>query len=420
MIKVITGNGEFHITQDLYESIMVNNPEILNEKSWKDKERKKAVENPKYKKSATDHMVSRLEDMRKNSDVVDPRQQIIDDQALKGNLPDEFKNDVSPEVKKEIKDAEVVSNTDNNSNNNDVQDNQEQDNVVADNIIDKDKEAEKLEHFINNADLKKQIASAKNLAGSIVKRIKKVIQSYVGIGGSAIPPIKGTTPTQQDTNAGSVTSVSNDTSPVENEVGNIENSVVDTTTEQPKQKASVLKNLSKVHPDVKLALGGFKLSPVITDFSRKNSDIGKVLKYYKSAQQKTSKSEIDDMISYLILLRTDPSRFEKTSDDVIKQFETMAYDYLRSTVYKLEINSTKNYENILRIIRFDQPLSDAFYINNVDTIQQFGTRENAIAYKNKSDDIIDMLVIAYPLFSQGSEIVNNLKPIWNNMKKLKR
>ena len=145
MIKVITDNGEFHITQDLYESIMINNPEILNEKSWKDKERKKAVENPKYKKSATDHMVSRLEDMRKNSDVVDPRQQIIDDQALKGNLPDEFKNDVSPEVKKEIKDAEVASNTDNNSNNNDVQDNQdnqEQDNVVADNIIDKEKEIE--------------------------------------------------------------------------------------------------------------------------------------------------------------------------------------------------------------------------------------------------------------------------------------
>mgnify|MGYP006993851092 CR=1 FL=1 len=446
MVRVITSNGKFNITQSLFEAIQKNN-NILFEKKDDDTAAFSYVlmNNDKARKRLKDNGIS-IEEVNKllddvfeeNSNIGDinsvidkmielhnkneqekeqeseptstndkVNQDIADEQLEKNsNTSDDVKQDASFEVQEKIEQEEekVQQKTQEEKKKQEVNRqtsfNTQKINPYVPNV------RYKMYQLVNDKELHEQIKETEKISLSIVKRCRDTIQSYLGIWGSNIVATKSKFDNDEEkipsSEKGKYRSVDKT-----NLIGKSKNISKFTS-------ASDLGRSAKAN--LQLGLGGFKFSPYFTNPEKS----GKALKYYKSYNHDTEYSKIDDMINMMILYKTKTyERDERDTDDVITKFTNMVNNFLHNTVYRLVVNNDDNYNNIIRAIRSEPAIRDLFNIESSASMQQFNTKEDILAFRNKQDKIIDLVIIATPLFYQGKEIVKQLGNIMKHGDKIK-
>ena len=445
MVRVITSNGKFNITQSLFEAIQKNN-NILFEKKDDDTAAFSYVlmNNDKARKRLKDNGIS-IEEVNKllddvfeeNSNIGDinsvidkmielhnkneqekeqeseptstndkVNQDIADEQLEKNsNTSDDVKQDASFEVQEKIEQEEKVQQkTQEEKKKQDVNRqtsfNTHKMNPYVPNV------RYKMYQLVNDKELHEQIKETEKISLSIVKRCRDTIQSYLGIWGSNIMATKSKFDNDEEkipsSEKGKYRSVDKT-----NLIGKSKNISKFTS-------ASDLGRSTKAN--LQLGLGGFKFSPYFTNPEKS----GKALKYYKSYNHDAEYSKIDDMINMMILYKTKTyERDERDTDDVITKFTNMVNNFLHNTVYRLVVNNDDNYNNIIRAIRSEPAIRDLFNIESSASMQQFNTKEDILAFRNKQDKIIDLVIIATPLFYQGKEIVKQLGNIMKYGDKIK-
>ena len=446
MVRVITSNGKFNITQSLFEAIQKNN-NILFEKKDDDTAAFSYVlmNNDKARKRLKDNGIS-IEEVNKllddvfeeNSNIGDinsvidkmielhnkneqekeqeseptstndkVNQDIADEQLEKNsNTSDDVKQDASFEVQEKIEQEEekVQQKTQEEKKKQDVNRqtsfNTHKMNPYVPNV------RYKMYQLVNDKELHEQIKETEKISLSIVKRCRDTIQSYLGIWGSNIMATKSKFDNDEEkipsSEKGKYRSVDKT-----NLIGKSKNISKFTS-------ASDLGRSTKTN--LQLGLGGFKFSPYFTNPEKS----GKALKYYKSYNHDAEYSKIDDMINMMILYKTKTyERDERDTDDVITKFTNMVNNFLHNTVYRLVVNNDDNYNNIIRAIRSEPAIRDLFNIESSASMQQFNTKEDILAFRNKQDKIIDLVIIATPLFYQGKEIVKQLGNIMKHGDKIK-
>lgn len=446
MVRVITSNGKFNITQSLFEAIQKNN-NILFEKKDDDTAAFSYVlmNNDKARKRLKDNGIS-IEEVNKllddvfeeNSNIGDinsvidkmielhnkneqekeqeseptstndkVNQDIADEQLEKNsNTSDDVKQDASFEVQEKIEQEEekVQQKTQEEKKKQEVNRqtsfNTQKINPYVPNV------RYKMYQLVNDKELHEQIKETEKISLSIVKRCRDTIQSYLGIWGSNIAATKSKFDNDEEkipsSEKGKYRSVDKT-----NLIGKSKNISKFTS-------ASDLGRSAKAN--LQLGLGGFKFSPYFTNPEKS----GKALKYYKSYNHDTEYSKIDDMINMMILYKTKTyERDERDTDDVITKFTNMVNNFLHNTVYRLVVNNDDNYNNIIRAIRSEPAIRDLFNIESSASMQQFNTKEDILAFRNKQDKIIDLVIIATPLFYQGKEIVKQLGNIMKHGDKIK-
>lgn len=446
MVRVITSNGKFNITQSLFEAIQKNN-NILFEKKDDDTAAFSYVlmNNDKARKRLKDNGIS-IEEVNKllddvfeeNSNIGDinsvidkmielhnkteqekeqeseptstndkVNQDIADEQLEKNsNTSDDVKQDASFEVQEKIEQEEekVQQKTQEEKKKQDVNRqtsfNTHKTNPYVPNV------RYKMYQLVNDKELHEQIKETEKISLSIVKRCRDTIQSYLGIWGSNIMATKSKFDNDEEkipsSEKGKYRSVDKT-----NLIGKSKNISKFTS-------ASDLGRSTKAN--LQLGLGGFKFLPYFTNPEKS----GKALKYYKSYNHDAEYSKIDDMINMMILYKTKTyERDERDTDDVITKFTNMVNNFLHNTVYRLVVNNDDNYNNIIRAIRSEPAIRDLFNIESSASMQQFNTKEDILAFRNKQDKIIDLVIIATPLFYQGKEIVKQLGNIMKHGDKIK-
>ena len=446
MVRVITSNGKFNITQSLFEAIQKNN-NILFEKKDDDTAAFSYVlmNNDKARKRLKDNGIS-IEEVNKllddvfeeNSNIGDinsvidkmielhnkneqekeqeseptstndkVNQDIADEQLEKNsNTSGDVKQDASFEVQEKIEQEEekVQQKTQEEKKKQDVNRqtsfNTHKMNTYVPNV------RYKMYQLVNDKELHEQIKETEKISLSIVKRCRDTIQSYLGIWGSNIMATKSKFDNDEEkipsSEKGKYRSVDKT-----NLIGKSKNISKFTS-------ASDLGRSTKAN--LQLGLGGFKFSPYFTNPEKS----GKALKYYKSYNHDAEYSKIDDMINMMILYKTKTyERDERDTDDVITKFTNMVNNFLHNTVYRLVVNNDDNYNNIIRAIRSEPAIRDLFNIESSASMQQFNTKEDILAFRNKQDKIIDLVIIATPLFYQGKEIVKQLGNIMKHGDKIK-
>lgn len=446
MVRVITSNGKFNITQSLFEAIQKNN-NILFEKKDDDTAAFSYVlmNNDKARKRLKDNGIS-IEEVNKllddvfeeNSNIGDinsvidkmielhnkneqekeqeseptstndkVNQDIADEQLEKNsNTSDDVKQDASFEVQEKIEQQEEK-----------VQQKKQEEKKKQE--LNRQKSSNthminpyvpnvryKMYQLVNDKELHEQIKETEKISLSIVKRCRDTIQSYLGIWGSNIAATKSKFDDDEEKIPSSETNKYRSVNKT-NLIGKSKN-ISNYTS------ASDLGRSAKAN--LQLGLGGFKFSPYFTN--PENS--GKALKYYKSYNHDTEYSKIDDMINMMILYKSKTyERDERDTDDVITKFTNMVNNFLHNTVYRLVVNNDDNYNNIIRAIRSEPAIRDLFNIESSASMQQFNTKEDILAFRNKHDKIVDLVIIATPLFYQGKEIVKQLGNIMKHGDKIK-
>lgn len=433
MVQVITDNGKFNITESLLEAIKSNNPSILEAKKTRDYEYEQIILPKLRKLGITDvkqitpmlnqiekHNPDILHDVKKTTDIIikmiqqknekkqkensevvksDSEQQIIDAQVERNsNVSADIKAKASPEA---ISASEEKKNTtelvNNNSNNSKPLKTKEY-----------DIKPKTIEEFVKSQELRKNIQETEALAANIVKRVKGLIQSYAGLGGSNTSATK--TKFSDDSNNNIQSNVKNSKKYRQVDAKNNNDEVKDI------ENYSTYSDIGrKTKSELQLALGGFKLSPY---FGHKGYN-GRALKYYKLATRNTDYSLIDDMIQKMIDIKGGMYQLTNKDKEYYQQFENMVYNFLHNTVYRLEVNNDNHYNNVITIIRNDPSLRDMFEVEFNNVVQQFDTKENIISYRNKNDKIIDLLIISTPMFYQGKKIFKDLSKIAGYGKQLK-
>ena len=446
MVRVITSNGKFNITQSLFEAIQKNN-NILFEKKDDDTAAFSYVlmNNDKARKRLKDNGIS-IEEVNKllddvfeeNSNIGDinsvidkmielhnkneqekeqeseptsindkVNQDIADEQLEKNsNTSDDVKQDASFEVQEKIEQQEekVQQKTQEEKKKQEVNRQTSFNNQIINPYVPNVRY--KMYQLVNDKELHEQIKETEKISLSIVKRCRDTIQSYLGIWGSNIAATKSKFDNDEEkipsSEKGKYRSVDKT-----NLIGKSKNISKFTS-------ASDLGRSAKAN--LQLGLGGFKFSPYFTNPEKS----GKALKYYKSYNHDTEYSKIDDMINMMILYKTKTyERDERDTDDVITKFTNMVNNFLHNTVYRLVVNNDDNYNNIIRAIRSEPAIRDLFNIESSASMQQFNTKEDILAFRNKQDKIIDLVIIATPLFYQGKEIVKQLGNIMKHGDKIK-
>lgn len=446
MVRVITSNGKFNITQSLFEAIQKNN-NILFEKKDDDTAAFSYVlmNNDKARKRLKDNGIS-IEEVNKllddvfeeNNNIGDinsvmdkmielhnkneqekeqeseptstndkVNQDIADEQLEKNsNTSDDVKQDASFEVQEKIEQEEekVQQKTQEEKKKQEVNRQTSFNNQIINPYVPNVRY--KMYQLVNDKELHEQIKETEKISLSIVKRCRDTIQSYLGIWGSNIVATKSKFDDDEEkipsSEKGKYRSVDKT-----NLIGKSKNISKFTS-------ASDLGRSAKAN--LQLGLGGFKFSPYFTNPEKS----GKALKYYKSYNHDTEYSKIDDMINMMILYKTKTYEYDdRDTEDVITKFTNMVNNFLHNTVYRLVVNNDDNYNNIIRAIRSEPAIRDLFNIESSASMQQFNTKEDILAFRNKRDKIIDLVIIATPLFYQGKEIVKQLGNIMKHGDKIK-
>lgn len=438
MVNVITNRGIFNITNSLLEAIKKNNPLLLEAKK-KDSYGYESLLLPKLSKygfkdvkqitpilnkiaekkpdilsnfnKTSDVIIKAIEKAKENKKIQnEPKQQselvkdnsgqqILDAQKEKNkNVSGDLENSVTPEVKKEV-DSEI-KNKENNQENKEILSTKSENNRKSEN---NGKIDNTLKYMVeNDYELHKQISSIEMLSSHIIKRIKYILHSQAGIMGSNTNATPSKFPEYDDEDLFS----DNNFDPNNR---TINHTMTNKSVNSMRSNSSPIRKGSS---ELKLAFGGFKITPFFGDLN--SSVSGKALKYYASAQKDTKNSRIDEMIRTLIKLKTNPELFDKEDlDNYQKPFEQMAYRFLHNVVYNLLINNETHYDEMLRIIRNDNVLKDMFNISYLNIQQQLNARENIMYFENLENGTIDLLLIISPLLAKGRKIIDNLKPIWN-------
>ena len=420
-----TIHGQFDITQSLFEEIVRNNPEWIlleddetTQKINYDVALKLMQDEPKKSGQAMGLVYKLLKDGGLTQDQFNQFKR--EKRKLEKSMAEKEKQKVNTPSTNIDDNSE--SNINNDENNDELQNTQNKQNMVN-NVDNSLKVIRQIQEFNRDQELHKQIKEAERLALNIVKRVKILIQKYVGIGGSHVAstpsfntynatnnPTGANDDTQQTTDISlKAESVNNDLNSVLNEEESANDNQPNQTTEPTVNQTGVYSPSSdwqrRIKTGAQLALGGFSITPLFGT----RDQAGKALKYYKSALRTSDTSKIDNMITLLFELnfKNDIKIADEYAEER-KKFENMVYSFLHNVVYKLEVNNDKHYDNILRVIRGDPALRDIFDINFTYTKQQMNTEENVISYRNKTDKIVDLILVSQPIFYQGKKVMKTI------------
>ena len=314
-----------------------------------------------------------------------------------------------------------------------------------------DKRNIELEDYLVSPYLINEIKLLESSSFKVVKRIKTLIHEYLGLYGDAIYAPVFDPEKILGTRWKSVSNISND----EKQYDLFGKS--ETLTDKAKKMmnnpykilsrknigegvindSKILNEIDSFSSNAKLATGGFKITPYIKPGDESEDKIGTALKYYLSSMKSGKNSMVYDIMKEFLAIREYKNKNEgiadkengaqrdifsvaKYSDDEInKKIEDVAIGFLKTVVYKMEINNNKNFQRIVDVIRYDPTLNDIVNISNINAVRQFNTRETNLVFISKVNNMPVVILNCVPLFAQGQEIFKNLKPIWGSLKQLK-
>lgn len=464
MKRVYTKNGEYNITESLLESIKNNNPEILLERESAilkaDGSHYNIDDNDKSNNNANDNGDENTVSDEENSEAI-----IVMDQLLKNggdisnglsvNGKSYTKQDIInrfirriPQFRKMYYDFKDNQSEEGNRLRQAVDDTESL--KTQSNPIDPENLQKTMQNFLDNSLLKKEIDGIESIAERIIKRCKKNIQQTVGLMGTAVlgqpsnytqnnnaqndngqqnstsgnsinlgqanDNTRALTTTNNQSTALTVyngsTGQNNQTNTQNNQSGvhnnkqpsyNVtRNPELNDESNSSKYQSSFGKN---VKSNIQLAGGGFRISPMFNDMNDKTNS-GKAIKYYKANITKSKDSLIDDMIDTLIEVNN-----LKEEDTETLKFKNIAYNFLRNTVYKVEVNNDKLYNNVFRAIRYDDVLMDKFGVTNTSSVQLFDTKEQTVVFSDPNKNVPIAILVIFPLFAKGMEIFKKVKSL---------
>lgn len=464
MMRVYTKNGEYNITESLLESIKNNNPEILLERESAilkaDGSHYNIDDNDNSNNNANDNGDENTVSDEENSEAI-----IVMDQLLKngGDISNGLSVNGKTYTKQDIIDRFIRRIPQFRKMYYDFKDNQSEEGnrlrqavndteslKTQNNPVDPENLQKTMQNFLDNSLLKKEIDGIESIAERIIKRCKKNIQQTVGLMGTAVlgQPSNYT----QNSNAQNDNKQQNSTSGNSINLGQAnDNTRAMTTTNNQSTALTVYNgstgqnnqpntqnnqfgvhnnkqpgynvtrnpelndesNLSKyqssfgknVKSNIQLAGGGFRISPMFNDINDKTNS-GKAIKYYKANITKSKDSLIDDMIDTLIEVNN-----LKEEDTETLKFKNIAYNFLRNTVYKVEVNNDKLYNNVFRAIRYDDVLMDKFGVTNTSSVQLFDTKEQTVVFSDPNKNVPIAILVIFPLFAKGMEIFKKVKSL---------
>lgn len=314
-----------------------------------------------------------------------------------------------------------------------------------------------MEDYLKSDNLIYEIKKLEESARKVIKRIKELVHEYIGNWGDAEY-------NYDDTTTNDIMKKYNN--PMLNKISNNDNQFKSLPIKYFKSGGSDYKNLAgsynnfsndalfedenalkkqtnKVSSLTKLAIGGFRLTPMITN---KNDEVnkGKALKYYLSSLKYAKNNDknnslVKSMVMDVINIRElnmDITSHDKLSNveqasryvnkdikynnkEANEDLEKLCFDFLSKVVYKMDVNNNPNFQRIVDVIRYDPTLNDIVNITNNNAIKQFNTRETNMVFTSKNNDMPILILTIVPLFAQGQEILKNLKPVWGSLKQLK-
>jgi len=314
-----------------------------------------------------------------------------------------------------------------------------------------DKRNIELEDYLVSPYLINEIKLLESSSFKVVKRIKTLIHEYLGLYGDAIYAPVFDPEKILGTRWKSISNISDD----ENQYDLF--GKTETLTDKAKKMmnnpykilsqrniregvmndSKILNEIDSFSSNAKLATGGFKITPYIKPGDESEDKIGTALKYYLSSMKSGKNSMVYDIMKEFLAIREYKNKNEgnadkensaqkdifsvsKYSDDEInKKIEDVAIGFLKTVVYKMEINNNKNFQRIIDVIRYDPTLNDIVSISNINAVRQFNTRETNLVFLSKVNNMPVVILNCVPLFAQGQEIFKNLKPIWGSLKQLK-
>lgn len=451
MINVYIDDRYYTITDSLYESLQQNNGIIMEvaddklHKKWLNvknsvKQAIKVIDKDQYE-NKKDEIDNALESLRKEyiDDIKNHSEKDYNSKGYKEDLEyikglvKELTQEVSQQADivtvspDSVNQAETIIQTQNdetpneNERSNDYNDSQADFNNSGIDISGKIYNS--LEDALADKKLRAEIHNVEHSVSVIIKRIKYLIHSYVGVWGSDEQATKSkfldepndndkVTSDNTSTIKPTLKSINGSINEADNDANNNVKQYVD-VKDTYKNSADLGR---KVKSNLQLALGGFQIIPM---FGKDNLEsAGKALKYYAGSMPENN-SRINAMIRTFIEYKTNPNRFGDEVDKYGKQFETMCNNFLHNTSYLLLVNNDKYYEQKLKAIRSDTLLRKYVTFSTRNPMHLLNANETVLSVTDIKNKILLLNLVVIPLFAKGREIFKELKPIYGYLKQLK-
>lgn len=429
MVKVLTENGIFEITNDLYEAIKNNNPEILEEKVFLKKDKIKDNKNKKIIKKVEKIINSKLnrtkayeilnnKDIKKLSD--DEISQLLIRQASSkpemANLSSSISDDASEKVIQDEQpktDIQTVDNPSDNQSDNpsDKQsniDNEKNNNQNGSNN-DNDGEISLMEDFIKNGKLKEEIIDCESVAITLVKYIKSIERSRIGSYGSDIQPEKSFTSSNLKK------AYDKDPENSKNFRDYLKKNKITSSELMQANKYKKSDIADKTKAASKFLMGGFIFRPISP-----NDDeyTGLSLRFLGEAVQNNN-SEIAKMIHVMYKIKNNTTNNIVDIDQNKEKFERMVVKYLTNVCYKLTINSSEDFYRMIQVMRYDPKIRARFDIREMNDIRFMDAKRTIMLFINKNDNNPSLLLIVEPVLARTKEFLKGFSPLVNKLKNLK-
>lgn len=410
MVKnVITSNGNFMITDSLYESIKHNNPELLEYK---------------IKSKAKDDIINRVENIIGARIDRKKAEELLNDDNVKNMSNKEKMQYIINNASSQPEMSNIVNNISINASNkisHDVKNVQKQsqkriknqkNNITSDTNNDDNDNKLSLEKFINNDSLKQEIIRSEELAITLVKYIKTIERKRLGTFGSDIQTTKSYSKDSYAKNNNSAATPNEKNNDLNNDLNNNlnKNDLNDTNIRNRYKKSGVLDNIKAYS---KLMLGGFILKPIDTN----SYDIGLSLRFLGDAIENND-TKIAQMIKITYDIRNNNVGNIKDIDKNRDKFEQMVNNYLKNICYKMTINSTEDFNSMIQVMKYDPKIRARFNIREMNDIRFMDAKRTIVLFVNKIDNNPSLLVIVEPVLARTKEMLKSFSPLINKLKNL--
>jgi len=460
MKEVITNNGRFNITEELYESIVSNNPELLMEKRGGKKFRKQNVISKNKKKeeeAKVANYTSQLEHIN-NCENIDDREQLLNDLINDFNeetLSDDLKQEIEQQIKaandniETIKHNEKVKVYNKNMGSDDLNFEKDDDDNLSPDEKDR-KKNEQLGNVVTNPQLR-QIMEKMILSNRyILERCQRKVEDTLGLiatlpgfeySTTAIPVgyMKEGNKIYYKLSNGNV--VDNNGEPVTLDKNNFkdlgDNTLLDDPEEQKKLAAMLRKangnnkdennvfrgttekRKSQRNSIISALQGGMIITP------NKNTDENVKL-YTAAIEIQKGTGEAGTIMHNLMKERISPQIREISADRKNKEqgmtenneakykFANMIDDFLSNIVSKVIVTREALFNSVVNTIRFDEYYKGKYIIDLVAVPTQFDIKRQVIKFQNRQTGTVDALLIVQPIVGAGIKALRGIFDIFNH------
>lgn len=400
MVKnVITSNGNFIITDSLYESIQHNNPELLEYKI-KNKANDdiiKRVENiigeridrKKAEELLNSNNVKNMSDKEKMQYIISNASSQPEMSNMVNNISMDASNKITHDTKNVLNQSQKRTQ---NPKNKITTDTNENDSKLS------------LENFIKSNDLKQEIIRSEELAITLVKYIKTIERKRLGTYGSDIQTTKSYSKDSYANNNDSLSSSNEKNNNLDKDDLN------DNNVRNRYKKSGVADNIKAYS---KLMFGGFILKPINTD----SYDIGLSLRFLGDAVENND-TKIAQMIKTTYDIRNNNIKNIKDINENRDKFEQLVNNYLKNICYKMTINSTEDFNSMVQVMKYDPKIRARFNIREMNDIRFMDAKRTVVLFINKIDNNPSLLVIVEPVLARTKEMLKSFSPLVNKLKNL--